>query len=278
MSFFSWAVKRERKNCKEILLSQEDYIPKIKINMSIQPYGVGSIKSYFPVGVERKGHIINLHGGGLIAGSIEQNKNFCLMLAEQGYVIHAIEYPLIPEVTFERQIGSVCDMIIHLNSLIGEEKKYLVADSAGCLLAIIVNALLSDGVWMQEYFNYKSSKSAIYFDGMWLNCPLFETVGFNKVGIFMAKGLYGKKPAYKKLLKNPYNYFAEYLPKNTVFVISPHDSLRKQAFKMMQVSNSLYIGDKYKKNHNHDWNVIYPNIDEITIRINMEALREMTKC
>lgn len=280
MSFFNWAVERERNNCKTILVSQKKYVPKIEVRMAIQPYGVGAIKSYYPHGIEKKGHLFSLHGGGLIAGSIEQNENFCLMLTEQGYTVHSIEYPLIPEVTFERQVASVCDMIAHVSSLIKDEPKYLIADSAGCLLGLVVNALLSEeGYWMRDYFGYKSENNICHFNGIWFNCPLFETVGFNKVGIFMAKGLYGKNPAYKKFLRKPYKYFVEYLPKKVVIVTSPQDDLKKQAMKLFweKTDSSIYFGERKNKKHNHDWNILYPDLDEWTINMNAEVLRKLTK-
>ena len=268
MSFFEWAVKRERENCAAIVASQNEYTPIVDVNIIHN----GNVITYVPEAVEIKGHIFNIHGGGLIAGTCEQNDPFCKWLADRGYEVHAIEYPLIPEVRFVDQVGYVCSTIEN-NWPQDGKPIYLVADSAGCLLALIANAILSDGCFMADDFEYKTSNLPCVFDGVWLNCPLFETVGFNEVGIFMSRGFYGKHPAFKRYLQNPYKWFGEYLPDNTVIIASKNDKLEKQAVKMFQtIDCSLGYGSKWNKEHDHDWNVLYPYMDDWTTGLNDWAL------
>ena len=45
----------------------------------------GEVKKPLPV-------ILDVHGGGLIAGRKEQNRNLCLMLAQHGYLTFAPDY------------------------------------------------------------------------------------------------------------------------------------------------------------------------------------------
>ena len=73
MSFFEWAVKRERENCAAIVASQNEYTPIVDVNIIHN----GNVITYVPEAVEIKGHIFNIHGGGLIAGTCEQNDPFC---------------------------------------------------------------------------------------------------------------------------------------------------------------------------------------------------------
>lgn len=268
MGFFEWAVQRERKNCAAILEKQESNRLNILHTIDIKDYG----KIYTPSEGEIRGHIFNIHGGGLIAGSTNQNRFFCQWLTSRNYEVCAIEYPLIPEVSFIDQVNFVYSTIE--NHWPQDDKPvYLIADSAGCLLALIVNALLSDGCFMAEDFGCKIGNLPCIFDGVWLNCPLFETVGFNEVGIFMSRGLYGKKPLYKRYLKDPYKWFSEYLPKNTVIIASKHDKLEKQALKMAQtIGCSLGYGAAWCSNHTHDWNVLYPYDDEWTTSLNDWAM------
>ena len=268
MGFFEWAVQRERQNCANILDKQDLHKPNTLQLVNFKDYG----KVYIPQEGELRGHIFNIHGGGLIAGSTNQNRYFCQWLADRGYEVHAIEYPLIPEVRFVEQVGYVCSTIENHWPQDGKPV-YLVADSAGCLLALIANAILSDGCFMADDFEYKVSNLPCVFDGVWLNCPLFETVGFNEVGIFMSRGLYGKHPVFKRYLQDPYKWFGEYLPDNTVIIASKYDKLEKQATKMFQTINcSLGYGSKWNKEHDHDWNVLYPYMDDWTIGLNDWAL------
>ena len=268
MNFFEWAVQRERQNCANILKKQEWHKPNTLQMIQYKDYG----KVYIPQEGELHGHIFNIHGGGLIAGSTDQNRMFCQWLADRGYEVHAIEYPLIPEVRFVDQVGYVCSAIENHWPQDGKPV-YLVADSAGCLLALIANAILSDGCFMADDFEYKTSNLPCVFDGVWLNCPLFETIGFNEVGIFMSRGLYGKHPAFKRYLQNPYKWFGEYLPDNTVIIASKNDKLEKQAVKMFQIIDcSLGYGSKWNKEHDHDWNVLYPYMDDWTTGLNDWAL------
>ena len=130
---------------------------------------------------------------------------------------------------------------------------------------------------LDDEFEYKISNLPCVFDGVWLNCPLFETVGFNEVGIFMSRGMYGKNPAYKKYLRDPYGWFGEYLPDNTVIIASKKDKLNKQASKMFQsIACSIGYGSAWIDDHVHDWNVLYPYMDDWTTSLNVWALRCMT--
>ncbi len=268
MSFFDWAVQRERKNCESILAKQKRHQPKTLQMFQIKDYG----KVYVPQEREIAGHIFNIHGGGLIAGSIKQNDNFCKWLADQGYEVHAIEYPLIPEARFVDQVASICSTIED-NWPQDGKPAYLIADSAGCILALIVNAILSEGCFMADDFGYKVHNLPCFFDGVWLNCPLFETVGFNEVGIFMSRGLYGKNPSYKRYLKNPYEWFGDYLPNNTIIIASKRDKLCKQAEKMWRTLGcSIGYGCAWVDSHIHDWNILYPHLDEWTEDLNRWAL------
>ena len=51
--------------------------------------------------------IINVHGGGLMEGSKEFNRRFCIQLCRQNFVVFSIEYRLIPDVTVYEQLDDV---------------------------------------------------------------------------------------------------------------------------------------------------------------------------
>lgn len=276
MSFFDWAVKRERENCAAIVASQDTYTSRLDVDIVCE----GTVITYFPRNIEIKGHIFNIHGGGLIAGTTEQNDNFCKWLADNQFVVHAIDYPLIPEVSFTDQIRAICSSIEATLPQTEHYPIYLVADSAGCLLATIVNAIFHPDIhWhitndfgCEEFYD-----TCVEFDGVWLNCPMLETVGFNEFGLFMAKNCFGKKPPYKSYLKDIYTELCYYLPDSTVVVTTKHDKLEKQAVKLFEIINcSLGYGSKWNKEHSHDWNVLHPVRDHWTINLNDWALHCMT--
>ena len=80
MGFIEWAAARERENCRNILQKQ-DYNVYANINKSERvDYGLAKrqhMEIIYPKYLNSlQGYIINIHGGGLIAGSIEQNLNF----------------------------------------------------------------------------------------------------------------------------------------------------------------------------------------------------------
>lgn len=278
MGFFEWAVKRERKKCANIILNQDLYSPLTKLQCEVQRYGEESrnfITTYVPEG-ESKGHIVNIHGGGLIAGNVNQNFQFGLWLADRGFTVHLVEYRLIPEVNFEEQVADVCRAIEYLRPQMENKKKYLVADSAGCYLALIANAIYNN-VEAQINFGYTPMEE-VYFDGVWFNSPMFETTGFNEIGIFMAKHFYGKKwwkKVYADYLIDPYMTLGRFLPMNIWITTSKVDKLNKQAkraFKFWRSNLKCMYGDKYS----HDWNVLYPIMDDETIRMNLSSLEGMT--
>ena len=273
MSFFEWAVKRERENCAAIIASQNEYTPIVDINIIHN----GNVITYVPEAVEIKGHIFNIHGGGLIAGTCEQNDPFCKWLADRGYVVHAIDYPLLPEVSFTDQVYAVCNAIWSTLPQTHDYPRYLIADSAGCLLAVIVNAIFHPDVYWHITNDFECDdfyEGNIEFDGVWLNCPMLETIGFNEFGLFMAKHCFGKNPRYKSYLKDIYDELCCYLPETTVVIASHNDKLKKQAETIFQMySCSLGYGARTREEHNHDWNVLNPMLDNWTANLNDWAMR-----
>lgn len=292
MGFFENAVSQERLKCEKLLATQTTPYNAIhKIMYKEHQWGkaerqkVCTYSPILPEGEEVKGFIFNIHGGGLISGSIAQNKDFCLWLADNGYTVFAIEYRLLPEVDFLSQVGDVCDAIDYLYDPVYDKPYYLIADSAGCHLALIVNALFSNrrGNNVRDCFNTHPIQY-IDFDGIWLNSPMIQTTGFNPIGIFMAKYFYGKdwkKKNYAAYLKHPYKYFIPYLPNNIVISSSKKDNLckySKKAFKTLKRLHKkvkLFVSDC--KEHTHDWNVIYPQKDDLTIQINVSSLEYLTR-
>ncbi len=281
MSFIRWAAARERENCRKIIDKQPTC--EFTDTKYVHFYDEQWIHVIYPKDTALiKGYVISIHGGGLIAGCGEQNFNFANFIAKQGYVVFIPEYRLIPEVTFTDQLND----IIKAFNIIGREVSdydarpiYLIGDSAGCHLALIVNAIGMDPA-IEGAFEVENSHN-LTFSGVWLNAPMIETTGFNKIGLFMAKHFYGKKwrkTPKAKYLKNP-ELLYPYLPVKTVLLTSTGDDLKKQAIRVWNdimdindVGPAIGFG---LKNHEHDWNVMFPDYDDFTVEMNSWLLNCM---
>lgn len=63
---------------------------------------------YYPEGASAKlPVIIDIHGGGWMAGSKEINKNYCLAIAKRGYCVFNLNYRLAGEYRFHEQIEDI---------------------------------------------------------------------------------------------------------------------------------------------------------------------------
>ena len=90
--------------------------------------------------------IINIHGGGFLLGKKEVNKLYCAELAQKGYIVFCVEYPLSPKAKI---IDILNDLIIAINKINGiaidyngnNNDLYLTGDSAGAYLCIYLSAL-----------------------------------------------------------------------------------------------------------------------------------------
>lgn len=103
---------------------------------------------YYPEGTKDKlPVIIDIHGGGWMYGYKEINKNFCLKLAEKGFLVASINYRHAGGgITFDKQI---CDIFAALKFLNEELKKhpadmeniFLAGDSAGGHFSCVTTAV-----------------------------------------------------------------------------------------------------------------------------------------
>lgn len=99
--------------------------------------------------------IIDVHGGGLIAGRKEQNQNLCLTLAQHGYLTFAPDYRLVPETDIFGQISDVLEaisMVADIAPTYGGDLNnvFVVADSAGAFLASMAMVVLKEERNAQE--------------------------------------------------------------------------------------------------------------------------------
>lgn len=103
MNIITRASVKERIHVEQIIRSQ----PRMHnsglvdiVTIPVRKYLGLSMDAYKPVGEVKEPLpiILDVHGGGLIAGRKEQNRNLGIQLARRGYIVFIPDYRLVPEV------------------------------------------------------------------------------------------------------------------------------------------------------------------------------------
>ena len=159
MNIITRASVKERIHVEQIIRSQPHMhnsglvdivtIPVRKcLGLSMDVYKpVGEVKEPLPI-------ILDIHGGGLIAGRKEQNRNLGIQLARRGYIVFIPDYRLVPETDIFGQISDILDALAVIEAKAAEfggniEKLFVTADSAGAFLASMAVASLHHPAEMQ---------------------------------------------------------------------------------------------------------------------------------
>ena len=149
--------------------------------------------------------IINIHGGGFLLGKKEVNKLYCAELAQKGYIVFCVEYPLSPKAKI---IDILNDLIIAINKINeiaidynGDNNDlYLTGDSAGAYLCVYLSALKNNPN-LNHLLKIKN-KIIPTIKGLGLISGMFYTNKFDQIGVFVPKLIYGKN--YKKNYNSAY--------------------------------------------------------------------------
>lgn len=89
--------------------------------------------------------IIDIHGGGWFYGDKELNKNYCLHLAQRGFVVFNISYRLAPDVSVKEQLQDCMDALTCIGKAMkkypcNKNRVFMTGDSAGGQLAAFAAA------------------------------------------------------------------------------------------------------------------------------------------
>lgn len=151
MNLIQYASKKERVHVEQIIREQ----PALKDadNVTIKTISVRksldlTMDVFAPAAAsdEPLPVLVDIHGGGLIAGRKEQNRNFCIRMAQNGYLVFAPDYRLVPETNIFGQISDVLEALTVIEDRASEfggdvRNLFIVADSAGAFLASMAAAL-----------------------------------------------------------------------------------------------------------------------------------------
>lgn len=235
------AAKNERENVAAIIASQ---IPTatdrlITGTIPVSENGELAMDVYSPhiPPSEKAPIIIDVHGGGLIAGQKEQNRNLGIFFANQGYLTFVPDYRLVPETNIFGQISDILrafDMVYRVAARFRGDlnQVFVVADSAGAFLAAQAYAVAQCPNAMRELLDeldmsLPAGARKLHVQAMGLQSGVFS-IHRGKVGLlandYMKRGW--RKKAYAPYIY-PENY-SRFLPA-TYLITSDGDFLKRDS-------------------------------------------------
>lgn len=225
---------------------------------------------YYPKGTtEKLPVIIDIHGGGWMYGYKEINKNFCLKLAEKGFLVASINYRLAGSVLFDDQIRDIFSALKWLNENLKNypadtDNIFLAGDSAGGHFSCVTTAVnLSKD--MQEDFGVEYC--GFDFNAVAAICPAVDLLSPNfimNINVPILLGDKWRKSKFKKYL-DVNRIISKKFPPFYVNTAT-NDFLKKQCYKlkdMLERNGIEYSFHDFKEKENdkyltHVFNVVDP--------------------
>ena len=220
---------------------------------------------YYPEGTtEKLPVIIDIHGGGWMYGYKEINKNFCLKLAEKGFLVASINYRLAGDVLFDDQIRDIFSALKWLNENLKDypadmDNIFLAGDSAGGHFSCVTTAVNLNKD-MQEDFGV--SYCGFDFNAVAAICPAVDLLSPNflmNVNVPVLLGDKWRKSKFKKYLDVNRIISKDFPP----FYVNTarNDFLKKQCYKLKDILERNGIEYKFHdfdKPLSHVFNVVDP--------------------
>ncbi len=220
---------------------------------------------YYPEGTtENLPVIIDIHGGGWMYGYKEINKNFCLKLAEKGFLVASINYRLAGDVLFDDQIRDIFSALKWLNENLKDypadmDNIFLAGDSAGGHFSCVTTAVNLNKD-MQEDFGVEYC--GFDFNAVAAICPAVDLLSPNflmNVNVPVLLGDKWRKSKFKKYLDVNRIISKDFPP----FYVNTarNDFLKKQCYKLKDILERNNIEHKFHdfdKPLSHVFNVVDP--------------------
>ena len=215
--------------------------------------------------------VIMVHGGGLVYGTKELNKQVGIYLAKFGFNVININYRLLPFITLKEQFVDVCDAFSYIYENpyklnLNADKIFLVSDSAGSFLTLAAFALMKDENF-RRIFNLSAKNVDI--SAMAFISPMTGLVKSGSISLI-------NEPARRNLSKEQIPFTDNILKalENTnlppsIIITSEEDFIRDQALYLKAFLDSKNIRNKFldfKKKESyplgHGFAISHPNLDE----------------
>lgn len=202
---------------------------------------------------------IFIHGGGFVAGGKKYRKRYPNFLANLGFVVFNIDYPLSHKMRYHEQIPVIADM---LNFIANNKDKYnidienslICGDSAGGFMSALVAIMVKNKDFCKKFkceINPKLDiKNAVLLCGMY---DLEKAMSDMKPPKFaqktMVKYITGEKLNFKgKVIDiSPYKYYNELLLLNYVNSDFPKSFVVHVNNDMFCLNQGVYMENKLKE-------------------------------
>lgn len=288
-SLIGYAVKRECDHVEQIISDQMRVKePESVAQTTVEFEGECDLTMdvYIPQNTTNPPIIIDIHGGGLIAGRKEQNRLFAQFCAENGYLVFVPDYRLVPKTDIFGQISDVL-CAFHAVQKIGKafggdmDNVFVVADSAGAFLVSMAEAIRKSACLMYSVVNHLDDGAAtvlkelepLEFKAFGLQSGMFS-IYKGKVGLlanyYMEKGW--KKKGYAKQVK-PETYAMTLPP--CFLTTGASDFLRKDTLHMAEILRAVKLPyrlvDVDDKAADHAFAALHPEA-EFSKKVNQEML------
>lgn len=203
---------------------------------------------YFPENTRGKlPVIIDIHGGGWMAGSKEINKNYCLDLAAHGYCVFNLNYRLAGKYRFKDQIEDIFAAIEWIynaaeNYPADMKNCFLTGDSAGGHLAFCITAISNSFILRQDFC---ISQPLIKFRAVGAVSPAADLISPNLIMNINLPELLGRNCRDSQYLK--YMDVDKIGVKNMppfYIVTSSGDFLHSHSYKMKRTLDRLHVENK----------------------------------
>ena len=226
--------------------------------------------------------IINIHGGGLVYGRKELDKNMNIDFARAGFNVAGLNYRLLPQVSLKEQISDIISGISfiynnHEKFDLNMNKLFISADSAGAYLAMAAFAIINSGE-LQDLFGIFSQ--TIEIDGMVFISPmtrLADDGSFSSINEFVIGGL--EHNDLKTYAKNMINIFDKVNPCPIFIQTSKEDFIRDHSYDLrdyLDERSGFYefadFGKGIDQALGHVFPVCYPKWPESIIAIGQMIL------
>lgn len=194
--------------------------------------------------------ILNVHGGGWVAGGKDSSQFYCMSLAEHGFAVINPSYRLAPEFRWpagvEDMNQAVCWMMEHRAQYgFDTDNVFLMGDSAGANMAAVYGCICSNSEYAGQY--KFQPPEGFCPRALGLNCGIYH-VPKNRIGLIgmFMKDLLG--PGYRKkdmIAMSPCFYVTENFPPSYIMT-STGDFMKKDPKYLIEKLEQFGIPYEYK--------------------------------